>query len=111
LGLLILRVAVGLSILLPELTTGCGTHLVGLAIAVILTVALVIGFLTPVAALACVLLQIMEASCDTLMVPISSLMACSLGMMGSGAYSLDSLLFGRRKLVAHSTPGEKNRRS
>jgi hypothetical protein len=32
-------------------------------------------------------------------------------MMGSGAYSLDSLLFGRRKLVAHSTPGEKNRRS
>jgi hypothetical protein len=107
LGLLTLRVAVSLSILLPKLTLAYGTHMLGLTISVILATSLLLGFLTPIAALACIPIQLLGFSCDNLMAPIAPLMACSLGMTGSGAYSIDSLLFGRRRIVVHSTPGEK----
>jgi hypothetical protein len=108
-GLLLLRVAVSLSILFPEFGGSNAAHSTALQIAsAFLTFMLLVGFLTPITAFVYAALQIARIPSGIAAGLISSLTACALAMTGGGAYSIDALLFGRRKLVVRSTPGEKN---
>ena len=106
-GLLILRVAVGLQLMMEN---GCGGAtpwwLVLLALALVL--ALAVGVLTPVAALCSVGF---DAACllhadwpHAAMLTIGAMTAIALVLLGAGAYSLDARLFGRRRLVVPPDP-------
>jgi hypothetical protein len=110
-GLLILRVAVGLQLMMER---GCGgaTPWWLLVLELALAAALVLGALTPVAALlstgfyAACLLHAGWAHAAALMV--AAMTAIALVLLGAGAYSVDARLFGRRRLVVRPARMDSN---
>ncbi len=106
-GLLILRAAVGLQLLLES---GCGgvTPWWLVVLELVLVLALTAGFLTPVAALvsggfqvACMLHANWQHAA-TLM--IAMVTAIALVLLGAGGYSVDARVFGRRRLIVPHDP-------
>lgn len=110
-GLLILRVAVGLQLMIES---GCGgvTPWWLALLELVLALALAVGVLTPVAALlsagvyAACLLHADWPHAATLM--IAAMTAIALVLLGAGAYSVDARLFGRRRLVLPPGPMDSN---
>lgn len=110
-GLLILRVAVGLQLMMES---GCGglTPWWLVLPELVLALALAAGILTPVAALLCCgvytacLLHADWPHAATLM--IAAMTAIALVLLGAGAYSVDARLFGRRRLVLPPDPMDSN---
>lgn len=70
---------------------------------------LIVGLLTPLTASLCLLIQIMRIPSGLLSSSIAALITCASAMLGAGAYSLDAVFYGRRKIVLHSSPEEKSR--
>ena len=71
--------------------------------AAVLAISLCIGFATPICASLCCLLEIylllgMQGAA-TQCVIVSALVALTLTLLGPGAYSVDSQLFGRKKVI------------
>jgi len=106
-GLLMLRAAVGLQLLLEG---GCGGAVPWwLAIAELsLVMTLAAGLLTPVAAL---LVAGYQVAClahadwpHAAALLTATVTALALAMLGAGAYSLDARIFGRRRLIVPSAP-------
>jgi len=66
--------------------------------------ALCAGFLTPVAALLAVTLQLLRfgwSNASLVCVSVTILNTLALAILGPGAYSVDALLFGRRLLLTN----------
>jgi hypothetical protein len=100
-ALLLLRVSVAAGILLK---VGSDPHreLWLLALAVPLTTALCVGFLTPVAALLAIPAYLIETASlgavpAEMLTPI--LQTIALSLLGPGSYSIDAYLYGRRIVV------------
>lgn len=110
-GLLILRAAVGLQLMMES---GCGgvTPWWLALLELVLELSLALGILTPVAALlstgfyAACLLHADWPHAATLM--IAAMTAIALVLLGAGAYSVDARLFGRRRLVVPPDPMDSN---
>ena len=64
---------------------------------------LCLGFLTPLCAVLCVVVRLIlllsVGGMDVFHIVTSGLMSASLGLLGPGAYSVDAVLFGRRRLT------------
>jgi len=106
-GLLLLRAAVSLQLLLEG---GCGgaTPWWLALLKLVLVTALAAGVLTPVAALLGGIFQLAclaHADWPQAALPMTSAMtAVALVLLGAGAYSVDARLFGRRRLVVPADP-------
>jgi hypothetical protein len=100
LALLLLRVSVALTLLVSlyireqELAAGL------LAVAWLLAILLVVGFLTPFVSVIAVAAQLLSLSGLTGplegVIGVSALNAVALALLGPGAYSIDASRFGRR---------------
>lgn len=101
-GLLLLRVAVGLQLLAENGCTGATPWWLA-AVELVVGLALVSGMLTPIASLLSGVYQVvcLGHASWTHAVPllIAVITAIALVLLGAGAYSLDARLFGRRRLV------------
>jgi putative oxidoreductase len=104
-GLLILRLTVGFSVLAADYTmSGLGGVAAVLLRCVTLVVAalLLLGFATPFAAVCQAVLQIgimtVERRYDTSAL-IATAVGLALAMLGPGAWSLDARVFGRKRIV------------
>jgi hypothetical protein len=108
LALLSLRASVATALLLEHYGHHHGLPGWLLAAAIALSVALWLGFLTPIAAMAALVFHgtIWAAyGVDTVaMAAIVALDAMALALLGPGGYSIDSYRFGRRIVLASSTP-------
>jgi hypothetical protein len=100
-ALLLLRVCVAANILL---NAGSGPHRGAwmLAIAMALSAALCVGFLTPIAALLAIPVYLVETAGlriapAEMLTPI--LQAIALSLLGPGSCSIDACLYGRRVVV------------
>ena len=107
-GLLLLRLAIGATVLRPLATAGAGPMTV---LAALIGTALAVGLLTPVAGVtmsALALAATFGAVRHPAATPAASLLvaavALALAMLGPGAYSLDARLFGRREVVLSHRP-------
>jgi hypothetical protein len=73
------------------------------------TCLLSLGLLTPFAAGACVLCELLclsaRAQHDIVVLSTHVVCAVALGLLGPGAYSLDAKLFGRRRLLGNDRAG------
>jgi uncharacterized membrane protein YphA (DoxX/SURF4 family) len=108
-GLVLLRVAAALSLL-----TNASGHLVlaahislpGLAL-IVLSMALVVGFLTPAAAVLGAAIQsatlVANPEAASALMLQSPLICIALALLGPGSYSVDARLFGSRVVVLHSS--------
>ena len=119
-GLILLRAAVGLTLIaqgMAHLTGGADmtpTAIVDDLIAVVIGGALMIGFLTPLAGTAAAVFSFMTALAwlpSGTAVPfdgpvsfLHAIVSCAIALLGPGAFSLDSYLFGRREIVIPSEP-------
>jgi uncharacterized membrane protein YphA (DoxX/SURF4 family) len=119
-GLILLRAAVGLTLIaqgMAHLTGGADmtpTAIVDDLIAVVIGGALMIGFLTPVAGTAAAVFSFMTALAwlppgtavpfDGPVSVLHAIVSCAIALLGPGAFSLDSYLFGRREIVIPSEP-------
>jgi hypothetical protein len=76
------------------------------AMSVLVSIALAVGWLTPIAAILGLVFQALiwsDAGVGAAAATIISLDAVALAMLGPGAYSVDSYLFGRRVVVLPPT--------
>ena len=102
LALLLLRLSTTITLIAgvsSPFQDGSGWHLVGL---ILLGAALCAGFLTPIAALLAVGVQLLRLSAFTsnpVWLGVTILNALTLAMLGPGAYSFDALRFGRRRMT------------
>ena len=75
----------------------------GMVLALILVIPLCLGLLTPAAAVVCAALHLATLACGDLGQALSAIVAVAnasaLAMLGPGAYSIDSRVFGRRVFV------------
>jgi hypothetical protein len=110
-GLLMLRMAVGLQLLSESTCTGALPWWQA-ALVTIVGLALVLGVLTPVAgalAAAYQLLCLAHAGWPhAAPLLIAAITAIALVLMGPGAYSADARLFGRRRLVLPASAGDSD---
>lgn len=78
---------------------------------VVVAVLLCIGFITPIASVLCVLLELTVWATSAMAIEAvhvcAILVAVALAMLGPGAYSLDAKLFGRRQVVLRSDRDER----
>jgi uncharacterized membrane protein YphA (DoxX/SURF4 family) len=116
-GLLMLRAAAGV-VALVEGSTFAGAGTMAATAGVVLAASgasLLLGFLTPVASVAigCVTAgarlswfpaPLVSLFVDDLTVVLVTLIAVAVALLGPGAYSLDSYLFGRREIVLDARP-------
>ena len=112
LALLLLRVSVAATVLIEAASRlRVSSSYVLFAGAVLISISLAIGFLTPLlsvvvcisAAAAMVLLHGLLP--DSIILGLLILIAAALGLLGPGAYSLDARLFGRREMVVPPRKG------
>ena len=111
-ALLLLRVSVGGALLLDAWPRFVGIfHHWTLFFLILVLLSLLLGFLTPVLALLCFVLEItglfISGVSDARAV-LFPLQAASLVLLGPGAYSLDARLFGRRILVLSPKKSSRN---
>lgn len=110
-GLLMLRAAVGLQLLVES---GCGgaTPWWWALLELVLVLVLAIGVVTPVAAFISAGFQVgcmVHADWPhAAALMIATVTAIALVLMGAGAYSVDARLFGRRRLVVPPAPIESD---
>jgi putative oxidoreductase len=104
-GLLILRLAAGFSLLgVDYMTSGLGAVATALLACVALAVAvlLLLGFGTPIAAVGEAVIQVgimtLDRRYSSLAVTATAL-GVALAMLGPGAWSLDARVFGRKRIV------------
>ena len=109
-GLVVLRLVVATSVLLDVYSDGnSGSTLLIEGFVVCVALCLVLGFLTPYcAAVAClveliVLVDMTPPGAFHLL--SSSLTAASVSVLGPGAYSMDSRIFGRKAITIPRRPG------
>lgn len=111
-ALLLLRVSV-VAFLIIALAHYNGPNLLVMVGAILISFSLLIGFLTP---FFCVIVVALVIG-NIIIYPHASSVLCviaiangiALGLLGPGAYSLDSKLFGRRVTIVR--PGKKRRHS
>jgi hypothetical protein len=113
LGLLLLRGLVGFTLIAPILSYLGSTKLSGLSLVVtafvlIITSCLLLGFMTPIAALiicfgaiALAISGLLETNQTFLNVIV---LTTAIGLLGPGAFSIDARMFGRREIVIPNTP-------
>lgn len=109
LGLLLLRIAASAGLI--ALPSRLGTNAwIGLLLVTLVTIPLLIGFMTTLTALAAAVLESAFALSGELHAPLIEISTIaqllSLALVGPGAYSLDSRLFGRRRLIFESRKPE-----
>jgi len=113
-ALLLLRLFVGAVFVSDALTTGAALSGVSICVLVGCALAVIAGYLTPIAA---VLASVTEAAIAPL-AHVSSLtlhsiapmvIAIALALLGPGAYSLDARIFGRRLMEFGPDIDEENR--
>ncbi len=103
-GLILLRVAVCVGLLLLDPASLIATSSAAIRWSILVVAAsLLTGLLTPWSALACCVSAIAvlartEQPASSLIVLIFGLSAAALMLLGPGAYSLDAVLFGRRRI-------------
>jgi uncharacterized membrane protein YphA (DoxX/SURF4 family) len=124
-GLLLLRAALGVALLVQAAAGLVDWHGLGLTTLAVglLTVAtgtlLLIGYLTPLAGilagLFCVgcafswfALPNLELFAAKLTAALATVIAVALVCLGPGAFSLDARLFGRREIIIPSVPSQKS---
>ena len=119
-GLVLLRAAVGLTLIAQGTAHVTGavemtpTAIINDVIAVVIGGALMLGFLTPVAGTAAAVFSFMTAltwlpsgAAVPFDGPVSflhAIVSCAIALLGPGAFSVDSYLFGRREIVIPSEP-------
>ena len=119
-GLVLLRAAVGLTLIAQGTAHLTGaveptpTAIIDDVIAVVIGGALMLGFLTPVAGTAAAVFSLMTALAwlpSGTAVPfdgpvsfLHAIVSCAIVLLGPGAFSVDSYLFGRREIVIPSEP-------
>jgi len=108
LALLSLRASVAIALLLEHYGHRQGMAGWMLAATIVLCGALCLGFLTPIAAMATLVFHGMIWAAygvnNVAMAAIVGLDAVALALLGPGGYSIDSYRFGRRIVLASSTP-------
>ena len=112
LGLLLLRVAVGVGAgLLPvvQAFAARGPHTWASLVACVLGAMLVLGLLTPVSGLGLAAIGLAvstgaHASMSGVDGVLGAATALAVALLGPGAYSLDARLFGRREIVVSHAP-------
>jgi hypothetical protein len=99
-ALLLLRVSVAFPVLLHCYALRDAMAVMVLAVFLLLAIAVIVGFVTPIAAFLTMAVQLGRpwdlGVSSTGFVTISILNALALMLLGPGAYSLDALRFGRR---------------
>lgn len=115
-ALLLLRVSVPATFVISEanrfgMPTGSGQLIIAGG-GILLSISLVIGFLTPIlSVIVCVtviLSMVLSPSSNLLLSIFCVINAVALTLLGPGAYSVDAQLFGRRVTVVHPRK-DKNR--
>jgi hypothetical protein len=105
-GLLLMRVSVAIALLLAAHGSREMSHLLQGA-AILLSAALCVGYLTPIAAVLALGLHILMWSTlgvgNAAIASMVLLDAMALALLGPGAYSIDSYRFGRRLVVLPPT--------
>jgi hypothetical protein len=103
LGLLILRVSVAIALLLEQYGHRPGLPHWVLAVVILLSLTLCLGFLTPLAAVLGLVFHGLNwytlGAQSASMAAIVFVDAVALALLGPGGYSIDSLLFGRRIVI------------
>jgi uncharacterized membrane protein YphA (DoxX/SURF4 family) len=97
-GLILLRVTVGASLVLHariSLVAPAWQMIAAGSLALLVALLLLIGFLTPVAGSFGAVIGLVNATATGL---CFSLIAVAIVLLGPGAYSIDSRLFGRREI-------------
>ena len=104
-GLLILRLAAGFSLLGVDYVTGGLSDIAAVllrCVALAVAVLLVLGFATPFAAIGAAAIQFgimtLERRYNSPAV-IATALGVALAMLGPGAWSLDARVFGRKRIV------------
>ena len=102
-GLLFLRASVAAAILFEHYACRGSLSTWAMIAAAVPSLAISVGYLTPVAAFAALmlhaLLQLRFGNSDVLMISVLALDAIALALLGPGAYSVDAARFGRRVVV------------
>ena len=113
LGLLLLRALVGVTLIAQSLTYIGSTKLSALswvvtALVLIIASCLLVGFMTPIAAMIIglgaialalsSLFQTNQTLLDVIVLPIA------IALLGPGAFSIDARMFGRREILIPNTP-------
>lgn len=99
-ALLLLRLFVGALLTCDAVTAGSALNVILVGVLVACAIALVIGFMTPIAAVLAVLVEAIGLSAHFIQIALHSfapiVIGIALALMGPGAYSLDARVFGRR---------------
>lgn len=108
-GLIVLRVVTALSLQTNasgQLALTANMSLPGIVL-ILLSLALIFGFLTPVVAVLAALIEgallVTSPEIATALMLQNPLICIALALLGPGAYSVDARLFGSRVVVLHSS--------
>ncbi len=113
LGLLLLRALVGVTLIAQSLTYIGSTKLsvlswVVTALVLIIASCLLVGFMTPIAAMVTGLGAIALAASHVFQTNQTLLdvivLTIAIGLLGPGAFSIDARMFGRREILIPNTP-------
>jgi uncharacterized membrane protein YphA (DoxX/SURF4 family) len=108
-GLLLVRIAVGVALLFINRPL-CGflhAELIGHGTEIVLATLLIIGLWIPITAILAALVEIWPMLCTQsvdLEHIVTALVAIALAMLGPGAWSLDAVFFGRKRIDITAPP-------